>query len=70
VFGDGRPYPSSSSPLVPKGRKKEREKKSKQNPKEIEQIKEIREKAMDFSRHFSVHDMPASIICHLSSLVA
>jgi uncharacterized membrane protein (DUF106 family) len=44
--------------------------KNKQNPKEIEQIKEIREKAMDFSRHFSVHDMPASIICHLSSLVA
>jgi hypothetical protein len=45
-------------------------KKSKQNPKEIEQIKEIRKRALDFPRHFSVHDMPASLICHLSSLVA
>jgi hypothetical protein len=44
--------------------------KNQQNPKEIEQIKEIRKKAMDFSRLFSVHDMPASLICHLSSLVA
>jgi DNA polymerase III alpha subunit len=52
-------------------RKEERKrKKSKQNPKEIEQIKEIWKKAMDFPRHFSVHDMPSSLICHLSSLLA
>ncbi len=56
--------------LSQKEERKREKKKKKQNPKEIEQIKERRKKAKDFSRHFSVHDMPASIICHLSSLVA